>query len=72
MTIWKERGGGIMRKKESKKKITVCPFLDGNCVKENCELYNTVLDRCELGFLNYNLFQLMTVMSHQIEIEMKK
>jgi hypothetical protein len=61
-----------MRKKESKKKITVCPFLDGNCLKENCELYNTVLDRCELGLLNYNLFQLMTVMRQQIEIEMNK
>ena len=61
-----------MRKKESKKKTTVCPFLDQNCVKENCELYNTILDRCELSLLNYNLFQLMTVMRQQIEIEKNK
>ena len=61
-----------MRKKQSKMKNTKCPFLDENCVKENCELYNTVLDRCELSLLNYNLFQLMTVMRQQIEIEMKK
>jgi len=61
-----------MRKKQSKMKNTKCPFLDENCLKENCELYNTVLDRCELSLLNYNLFQLMTVMRQQIEIEMKK
>ena len=48
-------------------KKTKCPFLDENCLKENCELYNKVLDRCELGLLNYNLFQLMTVMKQQIE-----
>jgi hypothetical protein len=61
-----------MRKKQSKNKTTLCPFLDENCLKENCEVYNTVLDRCELGLLNYNIFQLITVMKHQIEIEMKK
>ena len=49
-------------------KTTLCPFLDENCLKENCELYNTVLDRCELGLLNYNIFQLITVMKQQIEI----
>ena len=61
-----------MRKKQSKNKKTLCPFLDENCVKENCELYNTVLDRCELGLLNYNIYQLMTVMRQQIEIEINK
>jgi len=61
-----------MRKKQSKKKTTLCPLLDENCVKENCELYNTVLDRCELGLLNYNIYQLMTVMRQQIEIDMNK
>ena len=61
-----------MRKKQSVTKIKACPFMDGNCVKENCELYNEILNRCELGLLNYNLFQLMTVMRQQIEIEMKK
>ncbi len=61
-----------MRKKQSNKKTTVCPFLEENCLKLNCEIYNTVLDRCKLGLLNYNLFQLTTVMKHQIEIEMNK
>ena len=61
-----------MRKKQSKMKKTRCPFLDEDCLKENCELYNKVLDTCELGLLNYNLFQLMTVMRQQIEIEMNR
>ncbi len=61
-----------MRKKQSKMKPKMCPLLDENCVKENCEIYNTVLDRCELGLLNYNIYQLMTVMKQQIEIEMNK
>ena len=61
-----------MRKKQSKIETKACPFIDENCVKENCEIYNQILNRCELGLLNYNLFQLMTVMKQQIEIEMHK
>jgi len=61
-----------MRKKQSKTKTKICPFLDENCSKGNCEIYNEILDRCELGLLNYNLFQLITVMRQQIETEMNK
>jgi len=61
-----------MRKKQSKMKNTKCPFLDEDCLKENCELYNDLLDTCQLGLLNYNIYQLMTVMKQQIEIEMNK
>jgi len=35
-----------MRKKQSKTTTKVCPFLDENCVKGNCELYNELLDTC--------------------------
>ena len=61
-----------MRKRQSKTMTKLCPFFDENCSKGNCEIYNAVLDRCELGLLNYNLFQLTTVMKQQIEIEMNK
>lgn len=57
-----------MRKKQPDMKTTVCPFLEENCLKLKCEIYNEILDRCELGLLNYNIFQLMTVMRQQIEI----
>ena len=61
-----------MRKKPSKTITKLCPFLDENCSKENCEIYNSVLDRCELGLLNYNIYQLMTVMKQLVGIEIKK
>jgi hypothetical protein len=61
-----------MRKKPSKTKTKLCPFFDENCLKENCEIYNSVLNRCELGLLNYNIFQLMTVIKQLIEIETNK
>ena len=58
-----------MRKKQSNMKTTLCPFLEENCLKLKCEIYNTVLDRCEIGLLGYNLYQLTTVMRQQLEIE---
>ena len=61
-----------MRKKQSDMKTTLCPFLEENCLKLKCEIYNTVLDRCEIGLLGYNLYQLTTVMKQQLEIEMNK
>jgi len=61
-----------MRKKQSDMKTTLCPFLEENCLKLKCEIYNTVLDRCEIGLLGYNLYQLTNVMKQQLEIEMNK
>ena len=61
-----------MRKKQSNMKTTLCPFLEENCLKLKCEIYNTVLDRCEIGLLGYNLYQLTNVMKQQLEIEMNK
>jgi hypothetical protein len=61
-----------MIKKQTKMETRICPFLEENCLKLKCEIYNSILDRCELGLLNYNIFQLITVMKQQIEIEMNK
>jgi len=60
-----------MRKKQSDMKTALCPFLEENCLKLKCEIYNTVLDRCEIGLLGYNLYQLTTVMKQQLEAENK-
>ena len=60
-----------MRKKQSEMKTTLCPFLEENCLKLKCEIYNTVLDRCEIGLLGYNLYQLTNVMKQQLEAENK-
>jgi hypothetical protein len=56
-----------MIKKQTKMETRVCPFLEENCLKLKCEIYNTVLDRCEIGLLGYNLYQLTTVMRQQLE-----
>ena len=61
-----------MRKKQSDMKTTLCPFLEENCLKLKCEIYNTVLDRCEIGLLGYNLYQLTTVIRQQLEIEINE
>ena len=61
----------IMRKKPSNMETTLCPFLDETCVKENCAIYNSLLDRCEIGLLGYNLYQLTNVMKQQLEAENK-
>jgi len=60
-----------MRKKQLDMKTTLCPFLEENCLKLKCEIYNTVLDRCEIGLLGYNLYQLTNVMKQQLEAENK-
>ena len=60
-----------MRKKQSDMKTRMCPFLEENCLKLKCEIYNTVLDRCEIGLLGYNLYQLTNVMKQQLEAENK-
>ena len=58
-----------MRKKQSKMDTKMCPFLEENCLKLKCEIYNTVLDRCEIGLLGYNIYQLTTVMKQHLESE---
>ena len=62
----------MMRKKQSKMELKMCPFLEESCLKLKCEIYNTVLDRCEIGLLGYNLYQLTNVMKLQLELEGKQ
>ena len=50
-----------MRKKKMKK-AKMCPLLDQNCLKDECEFYNTLLDRCEIGVVSYNLYRLSEVL----------
>jgi hypothetical protein len=41
-----------------RKPIRICPFLDRDCLKQGCEIHNETLDRCEIGLVVYNLYQL--------------
>ncbi|MFO7970984.1 MAG: hypothetical protein R6U40_04455 [Desulfobacterales bacterium] len=35
-----------------------CPFIDRECIGEDCEWYYADFDKCLIGVLNYNLFAL--------------
>jgi hypothetical protein len=35
-----------------------CPFLDKDCIHDDCELYSTILGHCSLNVLTYNVFKL--------------
>lgn len=47
-----------MVRKKYQKPIRLCPFLDKECLKHGCEIYSETLDRCEIGLVVYNLYQL--------------
>jgi len=44
-----------MRKRKKEK---YCPILDKPCLKEDCAIYNTKLDNCDISILAFNLYKL--------------
>ena len=50
-----------MRKKITKK-VKLCPLLNQNCLKKGCEIYNKMLDRCDISLVAYNLYLLTIAM----------
>ena len=55
-----------MRKKKVNK-VKRCPFLDEKCIQSECAIYNESFQRCEIGLLIYNLYQLATAIKKQID-----
>jgi len=55
-----------MRKKQMNKE-KMCPFLEQNCLKNECEIYNEILNRCEIGVITYNLYRLSEVEKQRLE-----
>ena len=55
-----------MRKKTIKK-AKLCPLLNQNCLKKGCEIYNEMLDRCDISLVAYNLYQLAIAMKEKLE-----
>jgi hypothetical protein len=53
-----------MRKKTKAKR---CPFLDQDCLKTGCEIFNELLGRCEIGVITYNLYRLSEVERERLE-----
>ena len=50
-------------------KVKMCPLLEQNCLKSGCEIYNELLDRCDLSVLSYNLYRLSETMKLNLEAE---
>ena len=40
------------------KKQKFCPFVKQACIANQCELYNELLNRCEIPVLAYNTYRL--------------
>jgi hypothetical protein len=49
-------------KRNNTKKI--CPFLDRECLKEQCEIHHVDFDKCDIGLLVYNLYALITALKN--------
>ena len=61
-----------MRKKNKEiHKEKICPFLDRNCLKTECEIYNTIWNRCEIGIIAYNLYRLSEVERERLDDDSK-
>ena len=59
-----------MRKK-STKKAKLCPLLNQNCLRKGCEIYNEMLDRCDLSLIAYNLYLLATTMKEKLDYDIE-
>ena len=57
-----------MRKKITKK-VKLCPLLNQNCLKKGCEIYNEMLDRCDISLVAYNLYLLTITMKEKLEFD---
>ena len=55
------------RRKEEK----YCPILDKACLEENCAIYNTMLDNCDISVLAFNLYRLSEAGNKLAEIYSK-
>jgi len=61
-----------MRRTSKKPEVVkTCPLLDEKCLKSECGIYNTLLDRCDISVLSYNLYRLSEAMKQNLEAEDK-
>jgi hypothetical protein len=56
-----------MRNQKNMQKDKTCPFLEQKCLKTECEIYNELLGRCEIGVIAYNLYRLSQVERERLE-----
>jgi hypothetical protein len=56
-----------MRNQKKMQKDKTCPFLEQKCLKMECEIYNELLSRCEIGVIAYNLYRLSQIERERLE-----
>jgi len=56
-----------LRKTKAQEPAKTCPFLDRDCLRSGCQIYNEKLSRCEIGLTAYNLFLLADALNRQVE-----
>jgi hypothetical protein len=52
--------------------VKTCPLLDRPCLKDDCEIYNAKLNRCDISLAAYNLFKFTEVLRATLEAEDKQ
>lgn len=45
-----------MKKRNGNNKIKFCPFLDKQCIQEDCAIYHEQFGKCSIEILTYNLW----------------
>ena len=54
-------------KTRKKLKAKICPLLDRECLKADCEIHNPLLDRCDISVVAYNLYRLTQVERERLD-----
>ena len=58
--------------KRKTKGIKTCPLLDEKCLGPKCAIFNEPFERCEIGLLAYNLYQLTAAIKQQLDNDHEK
>lgn len=60
-----------MRKKINIKKGGLCPFIQEECVKDECMVYHRDFEKCQIELIGYNMFKLSNALE-QLPGKLKK
>jgi len=52
--------------------IKTCLFLYEKCLGPKCAIFNEPFERCEIGLLAYNLYQLAATIKQQLDKDREK
>ena len=47
-----------MKKRTGNNKVKFCPFLDKQCIQEECAIYHEMFEKCQIDTLTYNIWLL--------------